>query len=126
MRLKKNFFPISESTCIQIAQACDQKTAIGLARTNGVDTRLLLDPPDWKQPLDEGDLLRRVHLFLLKLDQDDPHPCIQVGTIPLSRCFIVQFIILIESSTAMLFTESAKKVYDSGNRFSVPCLKYSS
>ncbi|XP_046386014.1 protein SERAC1 [Ischnura elegans] len=68
---------LEESDYRQLAQACDPKTAVGLARTNGVDLRLFLKPPNYPPPAKKEDLVDCCHEMLKRLDTEEAHECVR-------------------------------------------------
>ena len=67
---------LSDSDYQQLAQACDVRTAVGLARSTD-NLKFLLDPPYFKLKPDRRVILRHLHEFLLALDAEAKHPCLQ-------------------------------------------------
>ncbi|KAG8230878.1 hypothetical protein J437_LFUL011519 [Ladona fulva] len=68
---------LEDSDCYQIAQACDVRTSVGLARTKGVDLRLFLKPPVYPPPIRKEDLIDRCHEMLVLLNNGEAHECVQ-------------------------------------------------
>lgn len=65
-----------DSDYLQLAQACDVRTAVGLARSTD-NLKFLLDPPYFKLKPNRQAILRHLHDFLLALDSEAKHPCLQ-------------------------------------------------
>ena len=65
-----------------LAQACDAKTAVGLARTSGVDLRFFLPPPPMSAELRDRELIELFRDILVKLpaDSEQVHECIKYFT----------------------------------------------
>ena len=65
-----------------LAQACEPKTAVGLARTSGVDPRFFLSPPPMSTELRETALIELFRDILMKLpaDSEQVHECIKYFT----------------------------------------------
>ncbi|KAK7863632.1 hypothetical protein R5R35_006169 [Gryllus longicercus] len=68
---------LKDSDYRQLAQACDARTAVGLARTRGVDLRFFLNPPYFHEKVTKIEILDRLRLLLQDLIREKPHPCIQ-------------------------------------------------
>ena len=67
---------------LQIAQSCDYRTAVGLARTAGVDLRFFLPPPQTPGEFKNKELIQLFRDILVKLPADSPqvHECIKYFT----------------------------------------------
>ena len=66
----------------QLAQAADYKTAVGLARTAGVDLRFFLPPPSVPEECRNKELIQLFRDILVKLpaDSEQVHECIKYFT----------------------------------------------
>jgi len=69
---------LSDGDYLQLAQSCEYRTAVGLARSSGVDLRFFMSPkimPSWR----EKDLLVLLHEVLTQLPAESPelHECIK-------------------------------------------------
>ncbi|XP_075780643.1 protein SERAC1 isoform X2 [Pelodiscus sinensis] len=62
------------------AQACDQRTAIGLARSNNIDLRFFLPPPPLPKLKDDHSIEDELRLLLVSLPQTDLEQCVQYFT----------------------------------------------
>nr|CAD7428423.1 unnamed protein product [Timema monikensis] len=65
------------SDCKQLAQACDVRTAVGLARTPGVDLRLFLGAPYAHITSNKQELVKCMRSLLTAVDRKCEHPCLQ-------------------------------------------------
>uniref|UniRef100_U3I4X6 Protein SERAC1 n=1 Tax=Anas platyrhynchos platyrhynchos TaxID=8840 RepID=U3I4X6_ANAPP len=77
------FFSLSFTTDYQygtVAQACDQRTAIGLARSKDVDLRFFLPPPSLPKTKNDYLIEDQLRLLLVSLPQTDLDPCVQYFT----------------------------------------------
>ncbi|XP_074846406.1 protein SERAC1 isoform X2 [Carettochelys insculpta] len=63
-----------------VAQACDQRTAIGLARSKDVDLRFFLPPPPLPKVKDDYAIEDELRLLLVSLPQTDLERCVQYFT----------------------------------------------
>nr|XP_026691433.1 protein SERAC1-like isoform X1 [Ciona intestinalis] len=63
-----------------IAQALDSTTLVGLARTNNVDDRFFLPPPELPQKVKNSDVEDLLRELLIKLPQKDVEKCVQYFT----------------------------------------------
>ncbi|XP_071443137.1 protein SERAC1 [Hetaerina americana] len=68
---------LEDSDYCQLAQACDPKTAVGLARTKGVDLRLFLKPPNYPSPIKKEDLVDSSHELLKHLNNEEAQECVR-------------------------------------------------
>ena len=73
---------LSDSEHRQLAQSCDYKTAVGLARTSGVDLRFFLPPPLTPAEFRNKELIQLFRDILVKLpaDSEQVHDCIKYFT----------------------------------------------
>lgn len=69
---------LDDSEYLEIAQACDLRTAVGLARTLGADPRFFLPPPH--QHSDPVNLETEFRVLLASLPQSDVSECVQYFT----------------------------------------------
>ncbi|XP_005301502.2 protein SERAC1 isoform X5 [Chrysemys picta bellii] len=63
-----------------IAQACDQRTVIGLARSKDIDLRVFLPPPPLPKVKDDYAIEDELRLLLVSLPQTDLEQCVQYFT----------------------------------------------
>ncbi|XP_013814584.2 protein SERAC1 isoform X3 [Apteryx mantelli] len=63
-----------------VAQACDQRTAIGLARSKDIDLRFFLPPPPLPKIMDDYPIEDELRLLLVSLPQTGLDPCVQYFT----------------------------------------------
>ncbi|XP_043400202.1 protein SERAC1 isoform X6 [Chelonia mydas] len=63
-----------------VAQACDQKTLIGLARSKDIDLRFFLPPPHLPKVKDDYAIEDELRLLLVSLPQTDLEQCVQYFT----------------------------------------------
>ncbi|XP_038253802.1 protein SERAC1 isoform X6 [Dermochelys coriacea] len=63
-----------------VAQACDQKTLIGLARSKDIDLRFFLPPPHLPKVKDDYAVEDELRLLLVSLPQTDLEKCVQYFT----------------------------------------------
>uniref|UniRef100_A0A8C8VNX4 Protein SERAC1 n=1 Tax=Pelusios castaneus TaxID=367368 RepID=A0A8C8VNX4_9SAUR len=63
-----------------IAQACDQRTAIGLARSKDIDLRFFLPPPPLPKVKDDYAIEDELRILLVSLPQTDLEKCVQYFT----------------------------------------------
>nr|XP_005301502.1 protein SERAC1 isoform X4 [Chrysemys picta bellii] len=63
-----------------IAQACDQRTVIGLARSKDIDLRFFLPPPPLPKVKDDYAIEDELRLLLVSLPQTDLEQCVQYFT----------------------------------------------
>nr|CAD7403423.1 unnamed protein product [Timema poppensis] len=68
---------LTDSDCKQLAQACDVRTAVGLARTPGVDLRLFLGAPYAHITSNKQELVKCMRALLTAVDRKCEHPCLQ-------------------------------------------------
>nr|CAD7443967.1 unnamed protein product [Timema bartmani] len=68
---------LTDSDCKQLAQACDVRTAVGLARTPGVDLRLFLGAPYAHITSNKQELVKCMQALLTAVDKKCEHPCLQ-------------------------------------------------
>ncbi|KAL0269577.1 UNVERIFIED_CONTAM: hypothetical protein PYX00_007265 [Menopon gallinae] len=59
----------------QLAQACDLRTTMSLARSTK-NIKFFLDPPYYKRKPDRKSLIKHLHEYLAALDGDAEHPCL--------------------------------------------------
>ncbi|PNF22236.1 Protein SERAC1 [Cryptotermes secundus] len=59
-----------------VAQMCDARTAVGLARTEGIDLRFFLKPPYWHLSPTKEALMGNMYSLLHSLNDVKKHPCI--------------------------------------------------
>ena len=73
---------LSEAEYLAIAQACDPRTAVGLARSAEVDLRFFLPPPPMPAELKNVELIELFRDILTKLpaDSEQVHECIKYFT----------------------------------------------
>lgn len=71
---------LTDAQFCEIAQACDLRTSVGLARTASADVRFFLPPPSLPDHLSEGDLSERLRLLLTRLPATDRRSCISFFT----------------------------------------------
>ncbi|KAM9155749.1 protein SERAC1 isoform 3-T3 [Pangshura tecta] len=63
-----------------VAQACDQRTVIGLARSKDIDLRFFLPPPPLPKVKDDYAIEDELRLLLVSLPQTDLEQCVQYFT----------------------------------------------
>uniref|UniRef100_A0A8C4X470 Protein SERAC1 n=1 Tax=Erpetoichthys calabaricus TaxID=27687 RepID=A0A8C4X470_ERPCA len=63
-----------------VAQACDQRTAVGFARTQGVDLRFFLPPPSLPEGHDNCSTEDQLRELLASLPQSDVDECVKYFT----------------------------------------------
>ncbi|NXC40116.1 SRAC1 protein, partial [Penelope pileata] len=63
-----------------VAQTCDQRTAIGLARSKDIDLRFFLPPPSLPKMKNDCLIEDELRLLLVSLPQTDIDPCVQYFT----------------------------------------------
>ena len=73
---------LSDHEYRQLAQAADYKTAVGLARTAGVDLRFFLPPPSVPEECRNKEIIQLFRDILVKLpaDSEQVHECIKYFT----------------------------------------------
>lgn len=59
-----------------LASSCDPKTAVALARVDGVDRRYFLQPPGFSMVCNQDYLIHIIKDFLVFLENESKHPCI--------------------------------------------------
>ncbi|XP_054136620.1 protein SERAC1 [Melozone crissalis] len=65
---------------VTVAQTCDQRTAIGLARSKDVDLRFFLPPPPLPKIKTDDPIEDELRLLLVSLPQTGLDPCVQYFT----------------------------------------------
>ncbi|PSN32433.1 hypothetical protein C0J52_22989 [Blattella germanica] len=63
--------------CQQVAQMCDARTAVGLARCEGIDLRLFLKPPYSHKTPTKQELTENICNLLFDLNKINNHACIK-------------------------------------------------
>ncbi|XP_051472230.1 protein SERAC1 isoform X3 [Apus apus] len=63
-----------------VAQTCDQRTAIGLARSKDIDLRFFLPPPPLPKMKNDCTIEDELRLLLVSLPQSGLDPCVQYFT----------------------------------------------
>ncbi|CAN7990747.1 unnamed protein product [Ixodes hexagonus] len=71
---------LTDAQFCEIAQACDIRTSVGLARTPSADMRLFLPPPRVPGQLSQGSLAERLRQLLVQLPATDRRSCISFFT----------------------------------------------
>ena len=73
---------LSDSEFRQLAQSCDCRTAVGLARSAGVDLRFFLPPPLTPSEFKNKELIQLFRDILVKLpaDSEQVHDCVKYFT----------------------------------------------
>lgn len=87
-----------------LANECDSRTAIALARVEGVDSRYFVQPPGYGVICNQDYLVHILKDFLMHLENSSKHPCItnfisnsfadvQVWTYFICRCcmFLIEY-----------------------------------
>ncbi|KAK6639711.1 hypothetical protein RUM43_007986 [Polyplax serrata] len=67
---------LTDSDYQQLAQVCDVRTAIGLARSTD-NAKFLLDPPYFKIKPNRITIIKNFHEFFIALEAEAKHPCFQ-------------------------------------------------
>ena len=71
---------LSESELIQLAQSCERRTGVGLARCQGIDTRWFLTVP-LPSSVAHGDIIELLRDVLVRLPNDETvHSCTKILT----------------------------------------------
>ncbi|XP_039562931.1 protein SERAC1 isoform X2 [Passer montanus] len=72
--------PFNDYQYVTAAQTCDQRTAIGLARSKDVDLRFFLPPPPLPKIKTDYPIEDELRLLLVSLPQTGLDPCVQYFT----------------------------------------------
>ncbi|EEB12320.1 ribonuclease p/mrp subunit, putative [Pediculus humanus corporis] len=97
---------LTDSDYQQLAQSCDMRTAIGLARSAN-NSKFLLDPPYFKIKANHSAIIKNFQEFFVALESETKHPCFHY--------FVSKFVDSISDVDSKSFDDDLKVKIDNKN-----------